>query len=106
MQLIKNERFKIMSIQYTDGTFSEALPYDKAFEKFREAVISELAKALFVGTHSEIEEIKQEVDVKQKLNDLSREVEEIKIKQNNIIAAPSLDDIENFGKNNEIRTGT
>ena len=49
-----------MSIEYQDGSFSENMPISEAFTKFKQDMerMENPAKALYVGTPSELEEIK------------------------------------------------
>jgi hypothetical protein len=47
-----------MSVQYSDGSFSETMPFDEAVEEFQKALDLNTARALIVGTEDEIEQIK------------------------------------------------
>jgi hypothetical protein len=48
----------VMSVQYSDGSFSETMPFDEAVEEFQKALDLNTARALIVGTEDEIEQIK------------------------------------------------
>jgi len=71
-----------MSIQYRDDSFSENMPVDEIFEKFKSQLIAgEPVKALHVGSIEELEEVKNAVD---------------KLKSS-LINLPNRDEIQKFG---------
>jgi hypothetical protein len=77
-----------MSVQYTDGSFSETMPFDDAVEKFQEALDLNTARALIVGTEDEIEQIKTMKTLKDQIAELSARVDKIEdgpIKSKNVV---------------------
>ena len=48
-----------MSVQYTDGSFSENLPFGEAVAEFQNALESGTARSLHVGSELELNRIKE-----------------------------------------------
>jgi hypothetical protein len=77
-----------MSVQYTDGSFSETIPFDDAVEEFQDALQQGTARALYVGTENEIEQIKTMKTLKDQIAELSARVDKIEdgpIKSKNVV---------------------
>ena len=66
-------------IQYRDGSFSEIMEYKQALEQFLETP-SDLIKALHLGSEKELEDKKNERSVRDEINSLKDDVEELKFK--------------------------
>lgn len=84
-----------MSIQYTDGSFSENIPIDKAVKKFQDAIDQGNARALYVGTENELEQIKKRKLLEDQITELSTRIEKLEngpIKSE-IIIIPTRDEI-------------
>jgi len=66
-----------MSVQYTDGSFSETEPIEFAIEKFNKALDLGTARALYVGTENEIEQIKKKKKIEDQIAELSARVDKV-----------------------------
>lgn len=70
-----------MATQYKDGSFSETLPVDEAFEDFLDAVEEGKAKAFHVGSYDEIEQEKAKQDfyrdVQKSIKELNDRLDEV-----------------------------
>lgn len=86
-----------MSIQYQDNTFSPNMDFESALEKFQNEVcrIDNPAKALFVGTEEELEEIKGEKTLGFRVGELEEMMETLKPeKESESILKPTKEQIE------------
>lgn len=59
-----------MSVQYTDGSFSETMPLDEAIEEFQDALNQGTARALYVGTENEVEQIKKRKALEDQISEM------------------------------------
>lgn len=70
-----------MSVEYKNGTFGETRPIDEALEEFVDAIDGGTAKALHVGTYTEIEKEKAKADfrrdIRKSMEELSDRVDEL-----------------------------
>lgn len=66
-----------MSVQYRDGSFSENMPIDEAFEEFTRAIRDETARALHVGSEKELDHIKQKKKLEDQVTELSERLEKL-----------------------------
>jgi hypothetical protein len=82
-----------MAIQYRDNTFSETMPCTKALERFNEQLKNERLnrpKALFVAdTEEELEAIKQEASVQEKIDELNKRMDAIEKPTSLLIDIPT-----------------
>lgn len=66
-----------MSVQYTDGSFSPTEPVEFAVEKFNKALNIGTARALYVGTENEIEQIKKKKALEDQIRELSSRLDKV-----------------------------
>ena len=85
-----------MATLYTDGSFGEIKPMPEAFEEFQIAMDAGTARAFYTGTEEEVEQAKDNLDFKDRLDDLTNQLKDMKVNQNKILASPTLDDIERY----------
>lgn len=86
-----------MSIEYKDGTFSNNMPINEAFEKFIESIDEGTAKALHVGTNRELNEVKRKKSIEDQIKDIDRRlsaVEEDPV-ESEVLVIPTKDEIIN-----------
>lgn len=83
-----------MSVQYTDGTFGETLPIKEAMEKFKIALESGTAKALHVGSPTDIDKAKQEYALNKHIAGLEQRVRELESAQGGIVRRATLKEIQ------------
>ena len=84
-----------MSVQYTDGSFSDTMSYSDALAEFLSAVDNGTARALYVGSEDEICHIKQKKKLEGQIAELSsliKAIEDGPIRSENIII-PSRDEM-------------
>ena len=86
-----------MATQFKNDSFSETLPLDEAMEKFSEFAQEGLAKALHVGSREEIEAVKNEVSLKDKISELSNRVADIQAEKTSLILKPLAKEIRKYG---------
>lgn len=95
-------------IQFRDDTFSDAMPVDEAFDKFKEFATVGEAKALHVGTRAELLKVKEEADQQTQINDLKdrlASIENMEPIRSDVLHIPSNEDVLRFGPkeiNNEV----
>jgi len=84
-----------MAIQHTDGSFSETVPFDEAVVEFHDAVKQGTARALFVGTENEIEQIKKQATLKDQIRELVTRMDKLEESptQSDSIVIPTRDEI-------------
>ena len=68
-----------MSIQYTDGTFSETLLFDRLMERFQQEIEDgdKPIKRLIFGTFQEVEEEKKKQEIEERVKQLEQKVKEL-----------------------------
>lgn len=66
-----------MSVQYTDGSFSDTMPFADAIEEFNGAIGEGTARALFVGTEKELAAIKEKASLEKQVKCLSERMEKL-----------------------------
>ena len=84
-----------MSVQYTDGSFSPTMPFDDAVEEFQDSLDQGTARALYVGTENEIEQIKKRKELEDQIKELSARVDKVEegpVRSENIVI-PTRDEI-------------
>ncbi len=86
-----------MATQYTDGTFSETLPLPEALEVFADALESGTAKSFHVGTANEIEDVKSNLEVSERLEQLKSRLDDLESNiKPSVIVKPTIEQIEKF----------
>ena len=85
-----------MSTQYTDGTFSETLPYAEAIKHFDGAAEAGIAKAFYVGTPEQIDKVKAETSLADKVRDIENQLRDMTAASSKIIASPTPQEVEKF----------
>jgi archaellum component FlaC len=87
-----------MAIQYQDKTFSENMHFDKAMEKFMDEMdrFDNPARSFHVGTDEELNNLKAEKAIEERLNFLEEKVEEFETetKKTSSIFAPTKEQID------------
>jgi len=73
----QTKKAPIMSIQYTDGSFSDNMPIDFALEEFQHALDVGTARALFVGNDRELNAIKNKKKLEEQIQDLSSRIDSL-----------------------------
>lgn len=86
-----------MAVQYTNGTFSDALPIDEARRLLDEAIQADIAKAFFIGTPEQIEQVKSEKSAKELIAELQDRVAELEADKRGIIRTPNYRELQMFG---------
>lgn len=77
-----------MSVQYTDGSFSENMPFSEALDEFNRAVNTGTARSLHVGTELELNSIKERdklIDEIQSIEERLSKIEEGPVKSESIV---------------------
>lgn len=77
-----------MSVQYTDGSFSDNMPFGEALDEFNRAVDIGTARSLHVGTELELNRIKEReklIDEMQSLEERLSKLEEGPLKSESIV---------------------
>lgn len=82
-----------MATQYKDGSFSETEPLAKAIETFNNALEAGIAKAFYVGSDTEIKEVKSAKCLEAEINKLKDRLDKIEGDKNSIIIIPGKKDI-------------
>lgn len=85
-----------MATEYIDGSFGETKPINEAFEEFINAIDAGTAKAFHVGTPEQIDTVKEELSIRDELKTLKNRMGDIEANNSQIIAKPSLEEIEKF----------
>lgn len=91
-----------MSVEYKNGTFGETRPIDEALEEFTTAIHDGSAKALHVGTYTEVEKEKAKADfqrgLEKAMEELSDRVDDLE-KDESIIKPATPEEIAKITKN-------
>lgn len=66
-----------MSVQYTDGSFSDNMPIDEACEEFQRALDEGTARALFVGSEKELDRIKKKKSLEDEVEEIKNQIREL-----------------------------
>ncbi|MES9841246.1 MAG: hypothetical protein ABW134_11890 [Candidatus Thiodiazotropha endolucinida] len=78
-----------MSVQYRDGSFGETKAIQEAMEEFETAIDAGTAKALHIGTPEEIEELKAQVDMADRIEAMEGRLRDIEAMNSSIIETPT-----------------
>jgi hypothetical protein len=85
-----------MSIQYKDNTFSENQDFESIVKRFHDELnrIDNPPKSLHIGTPEELDTLKAEKTVEERLDFLEEGLEELKPEKTSSIFKPSKEQIE------------
>lgn len=70
-------KVKHMSIQYTDGSFSDNMPLDEAVDAFHGAIASGTARALYIGTPEDLDRVKKKASLEKEIEELKGRISDL-----------------------------
>ncbi len=86
-------------IERRDGTFTENMTLENAFDMFKQQMEDEPSKfkALHVGSEKELDEVREKADMQTQLDKLSAKVDSIEKPKSDFIHIPTQEEIKQLG---------